>query len=383
MVELRQFHKKEYGQEPEIIASAPGVLNLMGEHTDYNEGFVMQMALEQRAYVAISKRTDNSLRFFAANFGERKRTTIPNLKYKREDRWANYSKGALQGFLERGLNFKGLDITIYSDIPIKIGLGSSAAICVATAAALNDLLGFGLKKLDIVQISADAEKEFIGLKRTITDPFVSCLAKPGTVLFLDIQSLDYYYIPLELKGYRILLTNSNVPSIAEEEDLVEFWEECRQCVELLNQRRPGNSLRDYDLKDMNGGLGILPEASRRFCTHVVGENIRTVEAREALETGDLVAFGKLMNRSHESLRDNYEVSCPEIDWLVKRAWEVEGILGARMTGSGFGGCTVTLINDAAKEAYQVRLDEYEHIFGFTPTTDYCNAGSGVVIEPLT
>lgn len=377
MHELEQFHKREYGCEPEAVGSAPGVLNLMGEHTDYNQGFIMQMALQQRTWVALSRRKDNSLRFFAANFGERKRTTIPNLKYKREDRWANYPKGALQGFLERGLNFRGLDITIYSEVPVKIGLGSSASICSATAAGLNALGDFGLKKLDLIQIASDAERDFMGLKRTISDPFTSCLSKEGHAIILDNRTLDHSHIPLNFDPYRILLTNSNVPSIAEEEDLVEFQDECRQCVEYLKKRRPGSSLRDYTPADLAGGLGIMPEGSRRFCSHVVEENLRVQECREALEEGDLAAFGKLMNRSHESLRDNYEVSCPEIDWLVKRAWEIEGVLGARMTGSGFGGCTVTLLTDQAWKIYEERLNEYEHIFGFSPVHFFCQPGAGV------
>jgi len=382
MTDLIKIHKNEYGCEPEFIGSAPGVLNLMGEHTDYNEGYVLQMALEHRTRVAVSRRKDNSLRFFAADFSERKRTTIPNLKYKREDRWANYCKGALHGFLERGLNFKGLDITISGNVPIKIGLGSSASICVATAAAVNGLYNFQLKNLDLVQIASDAEKEFMGLARTITDPFVSCMAKPGKILFLDLRNLDYVHIPLNLGEYRLLVTNSNVPSIAEEEDLVEFQEECQRCVDYLSQKRPGKALRDYSSGDLKNGMGLMPESSRRLCTHVVQEDERVCEARDALQKGDLAYLGKLMIRSHESLRDNYEVSCPELDWLVKRAWEIEGILGARMTGYGFGGCTVTLIRDSAVEAYQKRLEEYEHIFGFSTEKFFSLPGSGVEVQDL-
>ncbi|MBI9103353.1 MAG: galactokinase [Spirochaetales bacterium] len=377
MTDLVKIHQEEYGCRPEYIGSAPGILNLMGEHTDYNEGYVLQMALKQRARVAVSRRKDNSLRFYASDFSERKRTTIPNLKYKREDRWANYSKGSLHGFLERGLNFKGLDITIQSDIPVKIGLGSSAAICVATAAAVNGLFDFKLKKLDLVQIASDAEKEFMGLKRSITDAFTSCMSKEGDVLFLDLRTLDYERIPLDIANYSILVINSNVPSIAEEEDLVEFQDECSHCVEFLSRKRPGKALRDYSFGDLKNGMGLMPESSRRLCTHVVIENERVVEVKDALIKGDLPLIGKLMNRSHESLRDNYEVSCPEIDWLVKRAWELDGILGSRMTGSGFGGCTVTLIREEIMEEYQKRLDEYEHIFGFSIKKFFTTPGAGV------
>ena len=144
-----------------------------------------------------------------------------------------------------------------------------------------------------------------------------------------------------MDDYLLLVINSNVPSIAEEEDLVEFQEECQHCVEFLSRKRPGKALRDYSFADLKNGMGLMPEASRRLCTHVVIENEKVLEAKEALKSGNMVQFGKIMSRSHESLRDNYEVSCPEIDWLVKRAWEQDGILGSRMTGSGFGGCTVT------------------------------------------
>ena len=382
MTDLIKIHKAEYGCEPEFIGSAPGVLNIMGEHTDYNEGYVLQMALEQRTYVAISRRKDNSLRFFAANFSERKRTTIPNLKYKREDRWANYCKGTLYGFLERGLNFRGLDITISGNIPVKIGLGSSASICVATAAAINGLFDFRLKKLDLVQIASDAESDFMGLSRTIADAFTSCMSKPGKILFLDLRTLDYHHIPINLSNYRLMICNSNVPIITEEEDLIEFKEECQRCTEYLSPKKPGRSLRDFTSSDLKNGMGLMPEYSRRLCTHVIYENERVLEAKEALKKDDLAFLGKLMIRSHESLRDNFEVSCPELDWLVKRAWETEGVLGARMTGYGFGGCTVSLVKQSSVPIYEKRLEEYEHIFGFVAEKFFSLPGAGVETKDL-
>ncbi|MDR1894485.1 MAG: galactokinase [Spirochaetales bacterium] len=380
MIDLAEIHKNEYGCKPEVVGSAPGVLNILGEHTDYNEGYVLQMALPQRSYVALSRRKDNSLRFYSHNLLERKRTTIPNLKFKKEDRWANLCKGVLAGFMEEGHSFKGLDITIYSEVPPRIGLGSSTSICAAAAAALNGLFSLKFKNLDLIKIVSDAEIVFMGLARTLSDAFTACIAKPGKLFFLDLRNLDYGHLPLDLSGRAFLVTNSNVPIIAEEADLIEFRENCQRCVDYLNRKRPGRTLRDYSSRDLKFGMGLMPENSRRLCLHVLSENERVLEAQEAVKNGDLAALGKLMFRSHESLRDNYEVSCPELDWLVKRAGETEGVLGARMTGCGFGGCTVTLLNQGAAETFEKRLEEYEHIFGFVVEKFYCQPGGGVEVK---
>ena len=374
-------HKNEYSSKPQVIAQAPGILNLMGEHTDYNEGCVIQTTINRSATVSVSMRKDNSLRFLLADSDERKRTTVPNLKYKREDRWANYLKGVLFELVNMGFQVKGLDVTISGDIEPGIGLGASAALEVAFTAAVDKLFGFGLTDSQLIQAASYAEATFIGRNTEITDQFVSTIGKKGKAVFLDLRSLDFEYLPLDLDDKQIVIVNSKVPGTdaVREAELLERKEQCAECVEYLSRKKPGKSLRDYSLEDISGGLGLLPEQIRRICNHVIGETQRSVDACEVLKSRNFEIFGRMLNRSHESLRDNYEVSCPELDWLVKRSQEMDGVLGSRMTGSGFGGCTVTLLDSGVLDNYRERLQEYEHIFGFEPEIFICEPSDGVKI----
>ena len=374
-------HKLEYSSKPQVIASAPGILNLMGEHTDYNEGCVIQTTINRRTTIAVSPRKDNSLRFFLADSDEKKRTTIPNLKYKREDRWANYLKGVLFELVNMGFPVKGLDVTISGDIVPGIGLGASASLEVAFTAAVNRLFDLNLSDSQLIQAASYAEATFVGRNTEITDQFVSTIGRKDKAVFLDLRSLDFEYLPFDLNGKKIVIVNSNVPGTeaVREAELAERKEQCKECVDYLNKKKPGRSLRDYSVEDVNGGLGLLPEQIRRICNHVIGETQRSIDACEAIKTRNFELFGRMLNRSHESLRDNYEVSCPELDWLVKRSQEMEGVLGSRMTGGGFGGCTVTLIEAGVLDNYRERLQEYEHIFGFEPEIFVCEPSDGVKI----
>jgi galactokinase len=376
---VKQSHVEEYGKAPEIIASAPGRVNLIGEHTDYNDGFVFPMAIDFTARVAITRRKDSHLRFLSVDYKDRKRATIPTLRFRKEDRWANYPKGISAQFLERGYPLGGMDITIHGDIPQGAGLSSSAALEVATALAIQDLFGIEIGREELARLAQRAENEFVGVKCGIMDQFISRLAKEGHAMLLDTRFLTYHYVPLALKGVKILITNSKVPRGLVDSEYNRRREECGRCVELLSTRKPGTALRDYTPADIRDGMGIIPEATRKKCLHVVEKNQRVLEAEEALKKRDLVGFGKVMNRSHESLRDLYEVSCPELDWLVKRAWETDGVYGSRLTGAGFGGCTVTLIEEEAIPAYREHIVQYERIFGFRPELYICKPSAGARI----
>ena len=373
-------HNSEYNSKPQVIASAPGILNLMGEHTDYNEGCVIQTTINRSVSVAVSSRKDNSLRFYQVDSDEKKRTTVPNLKYKREDRWANYLKGVLFEFINMGCPVKGLDVSISGNIIPGIGLGASAALETAFAVAVNRLFNFGLTESKLIQAASYAEAVFIGRNTEITDQFVSSVGRKDRAVFLDLRSLDFEYLPLDLPEHCIVIVNSNVPGTeaVREAELAERKEQCAECVDYLNRKKPGKSLRDYTMEDIDG-MGLLPEQIRRICNHVIGETQRAVDACDAIKTNNLELFGRMMNRSHESLRDNYEVSCPELDWLVKRSQEMDGVLGSRMTGGGFGGCTVSLIERKVLDNYKERLQEYEHIFGFEPELFICEPSEGVKI----
>ena len=378
--EVKKIHKSEYGIEPEVIAAAPGVINLLGEHTDFSDGCVLQVAINNSVIVSMSKRDDNSLRFYASDFGERKKTTIANLKYKREDRWANYIKGVLYEFIQLGYNFKGLNITVLGDIPQGVGLGSSAAIGIASALALRNLFNLSMADIQLVQAAYLSESAFIGNSERLTDQFCAYYAEENSSVFLDVRTLEYANIPFDLSEYKLVITNSNVPVVSSEEEVKERRDECQKCVSILNLKSTGSSLRDFDQLDLDLSMDKLTEASRRLCLHVVDENQRVLDGKKHLEQKDYLSFGRLMNRSHESLRDNFEVSCPELDWLVKRAAEIDGCAGSRMAGPGFCGCTISLMRDDAFDNYDLRLEEYDRIFGFQAEYFICEpAGRAQII----
>ncbi len=383
MVDINSLHRREYGASAEVIVSAPGVVTLLGEQTDYNEGFILQFGLNKRVEVAVSRRKDSSLRFYAADFEERKRSSISNLKYKREDRWANYPKGVVVEFLEDGYKIKkGLNFTIRGEIPLEVGLASSSALCTAAAYALRSLFDAQIGDKECLEYAMRAESAFLGKNATISDHMTSALSKKDRALFIDIRGLEYEYIPFSASGIVILLTLANVPLVSTETDMEMRRDECRRCVEYLRDQSGGDTLRDYTAEDIKLSLGVVPETTRRLCLHVVEENERVQDGKEALLKNDLALFGKILSKSHESLRDNYEVSCPEIDWLVKRAWELDEVLGARLTGTGHSSCTITLLEEKALPLYYERLEEYERIFGFNAETIICRPDEGVRYLPV-
>jgi galactokinase len=379
MDDLIRSHEEEYGQSPDIIAQAPGRVNLIGEHTDYNEGFVLPMAIDYFVQVAVSRRKDQHLRFHSVDFKDRKRTSLSNLRFKKEDRWANYLKGVISVLQGRGYISGGLSFSVSGNIPVGVGLSSSAALEVATAYAVQKLLEIEISGPELARIAQQAENSFVGVQCGIMDQFVSRMAQAGSAMFIDTRSMEYRHIPLSLGGVKILITNSSVPRSLADSEYNQRRMECEKCVNLLSARKPGRSLRDYTPEDLRDSLGLIPETTRKRCLHVVEENERVRDAEASLRRRDIVSFGKLMNRSHESLRDQYEVSCPELDWLVKRAWETEGVYGSRMTGAGFGGCTVTLIEEKAIPKYEERLEAYERIFSFKPEVFLVQPADGAKI----
>jgi galactokinase len=246
------------------------------------------------------------------------------------------------------------------------------------AYALKTLFNFSITDRRLIEFARKAETEFMEIETGVIDTFASFLGREKNALFIDTKYLEYRYVPLNLKNVKFLVTDSQVPQAMGDGEFYQRWEDCEKCIELLSRRRPGSTLRDYTPRDIRESMGILPENIRRRCLHVVEENSRVKEAEEILrKNGNLSVLGKLLNRSHESLRDLFEVSCPELDWLVKRSWETEGVLGSRLTGTGFGGCTITLIREDAIPEYEKRLEEYERIFGFEAVSFICEASDGV------
>lgn len=379
MENLFSLHQKEHVSDPEVIVEAPGSITVMGNHVDSNDGYMIQAALDSTIKIAVSRRKDNSLRFFAPDLSERKRTTVINIKYKREDRWANFIKGVLYSLDHYGYNFKGLDITVSGNIPPGIGFSSSPAMGVATALAVSKLIDKEIKPEDIIKMVYNGENNFINLNKIPSGAYSSLYGEKDSFVFVDLKKREVEYIPSPFDDVSLMITVSNVPGIPIDSEIGERIADTKKCITGLNSLKAGTTLRDYSMNDLQHGMGVVPEYVRRRCIHVVDEIKRTREAKNAMLKKDFFTLGKFMNRSHESLRDNFEVSCPEIDWLVKRAQEIDGVFGSKITGSGFGGCTITLIKNTAVDKYQERLDEYERIFGFKAEMIKCHPSTGAKV----
>ncbi|MDR2493924.1 MAG: galactokinase [Spirochaetaceae bacterium] len=381
MVHIGPIHRKEYDLEADrseavVIAEAPGRVHYLGEHGEPKAGLFLSSAINRRVQLAVSARKDNSLRFYAADSEERKRTSLANLKYKREDRWANYIKVAIYLFVELGCPVKGLNFSLWGNIPQHVSLASSQAIEIAAAVALRELFKVPLDDRTLVSALLAAQKGFFGKSNPPIDYLIALYALENCFVLADETTMEVTPIASILSDYTILLTDSRVPRAGVEEELRERRRAIRKGLEILGSKKQRASLREAAVADLTDLAGILPENIRRRNTHIIQELRRVRDAQEALAGTDPQALAKTILHSHENLRDLYEVSCPEVDWLVKRAQEIDGVLGSRMTGQGFGGCTYTIIRESAVEEYTRRLDDYERIFGFHPVIYRVRLGSG-------
>jgi len=381
MMDIGQIHRAEYElnddrSDPVIIAEAPGRIHYLGEHGEPMAGFFLSSAIDRYIRVAVSARRDNSLRFFAADLGERKRTTLVNLKYKREDRWANYIKVAIQIFAELGYPVKGLNFTISGDIPQQVGLASSSAIEAASCFALKGFFRANINERDLLFRLTASKNKFFAMDFSPVDYLIAFSAKKDQFLVVDESGLKAKRIKSPFGKYKLLIMDSRVPRMGIDEELKQRKEDIKKGLGILSNKKQGTSLRDFAATDLVESMGNLPEEIRRRSLHIVQEIRRVNAADDALRRSDLASFTKIISHSHESLRDLYEVSCPEIDWLVKRAQELDGVLASRMTGLGFGGCTYTFIREDVVEEYKKRLEDYERIFGFRPIIYEMNLASG-------
>jgi galactokinase len=373
MLDIGQIHRTEYEidadrPEPVVIAEAPGRIHYLGEHGEPKAGLFLSSAIDRHIRVAVSMRKDNSLRFYAADLGERKRTTLVNLKYKREDRWSNFIKVAIQVFAELGYPVKGLNFTLAGDIPQQVGMASSSAIEVAAAVALKGFLQAGISDKELLNRLLAAQAAFFEKSASPVDYLIAFNARKDSFLLVDEASMEVRRIKSPLSRYKIVIMDSRVPRMGVEDELKQRRQDIKKGLEILSLKKPGTSFRDYVAPDLVESMGDLPEEIRRRSMHIVQEIQRVYDAEDALQRQDLPLLSKSLLHSHESLRDLYEVSCPEIDWLVKRAQEIEGVVGSRMTGPGFGGCTYTILSESAMGEYTRRLEDYERIFGFHPLT---------------
>lgn len=338
---------------------APGRVNMIGEHTDYNGGHVFPCALTIGTYAAVKKRTDRKLRFYSMNFENLGviESSLDDLKPSDAAGWTNYPKGVMWAFAERGMKMDcGLDIVLNGNIPNGSGLSSSASLEVLTGFYLRDLFGFDVTNVDLALIGQYSENNFNGMNCGIMDQFASAMGKKDNAIFLDTADLSYQYAPLVLDGAKIIVTNSNVKHSLVNSGYNTRRSESEQALADLQKVVQIKSLGDLTEEAFEANKSAIqdPVCAKR-AKHAVYENQRTIHAVEALKNNNLKEFGELMNASHVSLRDDYEVSCDEIDVLVEEAWKVDGVIGSRITGGGFGGCTVSIVKDEAVESFKEKV----------------------------
>jgi galactokinase len=347
-ITLDRAFRERYGAAP-IICRAPGRVNLIGEHTDYNDGFVMPAAIEFYTYVAASPRDDRRVVVASDNFAESVEFDLNSLRRGSTGHWSDYVRG-VAAVLDAEAGVCGANLLVHGEVPLGAGLSSSAAIEVATAFALLSVARREMDRVHIARVCQKAEHEYAGTKCGIMDQYIACFGEEGRALLLDCRSLQHELLPLP-EGVRVVICNSMVKHALVAGEYNARRADCAAGVEYFARKIPGvRSLRDVSLEQLERfGKGLSPVIFRR-CRHVVSEIARTVEAAAALRAQDLKLFGRLMGESHRSLRDDYEVSCREIDLLVELANDIPGVYGSRMTGGGFGGCTVSFVrNDAVAD----------------------------------
>jgi len=377
---LRAQFLELYGSEPRVF-SAPGRVNLIGEHTDYNDGFVLPMAIDRRTFVAAAPRDDQTIRATSMNADGRIEFVI-GAEYTSSHDWGKYVYGLAECLRREEFELRGADLLITSDVPIGAGLSSSAALEISTGFALLNISEQLLDPIDLAGAAQRAEHEFAGTRCGVMDQYIACLGIEGHALMIDCRSLEYRAAPIDLDNARIVVCNSMVKHNLAAGEYNQRRAECEEGVRRLARYLPDiQALRDVEVDDFDLYADSLPETVRRRCNHVITENARTVAAVDALERGALARFGELMYASHESLRRDYEVSCRELDLLVAIASRCDGVFGARMTGGGFGGCTVNLVaSDFVDKFLAIISREYEKETGIRPDCYVCLASAGVRIE---
>ena len=382
MRRLKALFAERYGAIPTIYR-APGRVNLIGEHTDYNDGFVMPAALDLYTYVAVSPRPDRRLRIYSENLGETCDLDLDLIRPGRSGHWSDYVRG-IAGVLEStGYRLRGADLAIMSEVPLGAGLSSSAALEVSTGFALLSSSEISVDLTTVAKMCQKAEHLYAEMRCGIMDQFISCHGRAGHALMLDCRSLDFQLLPIPPQ-VRLMVCNTMVRHEHASSGYNTRRHECEVGFRALSEVLPGiRALRDVTLDDLENHSNRLSDVIYKRVRHAVTENDRVKKAAIALETGEIAEFGRLMADSHRSLRDDYEVSTLELDLMVELSNGQEGVYGARMTGGGFGGCTINLVEAAHAQEVQQRLEQgYEARTGRRPTILICETsdGAGAVSE---
>ena len=380
--ELKDKFKELFGGEGDIHAYfEPGRVNLIGEHTDYNGGHVFPCALTIGTYGIIRPRADRKLRFYSVNFSGLGiiETSLDELVPEEAADWTNYPKGVMWTFEKRGYHLPtGADILIYGDIPAGSGLSSSASLEVLTGLMLRDTFGFDISMVDLALIGQYSENNFNGMNCGIMDQFASAMGKKDCAIFLDTATLEYEYAPIKLPDAKIVITNSKVKHSLVSSAYNDRRRECETALKELQAVVDIKTLGDLTEEQFEAHKDAIQDpVCRKRAKHAVYENQRTIRAVDALKANDIETFGRLMNETHISLRDDFEVSCAETDLLAELAWQVPGVLGSRITGGGFGGCTVSIVKNESVDLFIQSLDRpYEEKTGHKAEFYVVDVGDG-------
>lgn len=364
--QVTEIFKSRFGATPAIFR-APGRVNLIGDHTDYNDGFVMPVAVNVYTYVAISPRRDRKLRVYSENYDEMQVCELDAIPTGRNGHWSDYVYGVAACLQSEGYPLVGAELTIRGEVPIGAGLSSSAALEVAVAFALVSNSGLPIDSFKIAKLCQRAENEYTGARCGIMDQYISCFGRTDHAIMIDCRSLSGRALPIDPR-VRIVVCNSNVRHDLAAGEYNLRREDCENSVQLLQRVLPNvRALRDVTLDQLDEHRGRLSDREFRRCRHVITENRRVQDAADAAQRGDLYHFGQLMYASHRSLRDDYEVSCKELDIMVEIASGLEGVYGARMTGGGFGGATVNLVRSDMVEVFNEQMAlKYKDAIGSSP-----------------
>ncbi len=374
-----KFYQK-YGNRNDkpVLFFSPGRVNLIGEHTDYNGGYVFPCALNYGTYLLIRKIKGNALKFSTINFDDDIETALNGLFVNSGKKWINYPLGVINEFLKKGVEISGLEFLYYGDVPNGAGLSSSASIEMVTSVALNELFKAGLDTLELVKMSQKAENLFVGMNCGIMDQFAVGFGKKDHAIFLNCDTLSFENVPVQLDGYSLIITNTNKRRGLTDSKYNERRSECEKAVELLQAYKPIRNLSELNTDE----TGILAKFIKdpvvlRRARHVISENGRVLEAVKVLKDNNIIRFGELMNLSHDSLKDDYEVTGKELDALVYEGRKLPGVIGTRMTGAGFGGCTVSIVRKGEVAKFMTELTTaYKNITGLIPEFYQPEIGNG-------
>jgi galactokinase len=378
---IRSRYRELYGSEPQFWVRAPGRVNLIGEHTDYNDGFVLPAAIEREVLIALGPQDEGMTVMRSLDYPHEVEFELRDIERAEDDPWGNYVRAVAWALQDAGIEISGFHGVGQGDVPIGSGLSSSAALEVAVALAYQAVSGFEMDGATMAKVCQRAENGFVGVNCGIMDQFVSRLAQKDHALLIDCRSLEYRPVPFPAQGAKIVIADTRKRRGLVDSEYNARRSECEEAVRILSQSLPGiRALRDVTVEQFESLKDRLPETARRRARHVITENERALAATDALTSGDLETFGRLMNASHVSLRDDYEVSCKELDVMAELAWETPGVLGSRMTGAGFGGCTVSLVRDDAVECFCRTVPaQYQERTGLEPSLYVTEAAAGAEI----